>query len=489
MVAKTVPVDPFDLIVFGGTGDLARRKLLPALFHRFMAGQVPEDALIIGAARGKMTRKAFQAHTVEALEEFVAEDDRPAKGVAKFVAMVDYATADAMSDQGWDALAKLLKGRDDRTRAFYLSVAPRFFGPICDRLGAAGLVTPQTRLVVEKPLGRDLDSAVALNSQLAASFDESQLYRIDHYLGKETVQNLMALRFGNALFEPLWSSKFIDHVQITAAESVAVGDRGGYYDQNGAMRDMVQNHMMQLLCLTAMEPPSHFDPGAVRDEKLKVLKALKPMSDAMIDDNVVRGQYSASRKGPSYVDEAGDPNSRTECFIALKVEIDNWRWAGAPFYLRTGKRLADRHTEIAIRFKDAPHSIFDEGVAGMKGNALVITLQPNEGIQLRLNIKDPGPGGMRIVSAPLDMSFAKDLGREVRMPDAYERLLMDVIRGDQTLFMRGDEVEAAWAWIDPIIKACEAGKATPVDYTQGSEGPMESHILLHRDGRRWREIA
>ncbi len=488
MVAKTVPVDPFDLIVFGGTGDLARRKLFPALFHRFMAGQLPEDALIIGAARGKMTRKAFQAHTVEALEEFVAKDDRPADRVAKFVAMVDYATVDAMSDQGWDILQKQLKDREDRPRAFYLSVAPRFFGPICDRLGGAKLVTPHTRLVVEKPLGRDLESARSLNAQLAASFDESQLYRIDHYLGKETVQNLMALRFGNALFEPLWSSKFIDHVQITAAESVGVGSRGGYYDQNGAMRDMVQNHMMQLLCLTAMEPPSHFDPGAVRDEKLKVLKALKPISDATIDDNVVRGQYAASRKAPSYVEEAGDPNSRTECFIALKVEIDNWRWAGAPFYLRTGKRLADRHTEIAIRFKDAPHSIFDEGVAGMKGNALVITLQPNEGIQLRLNIKDPGPGGMRIVSAPLDMSFAKDLGREVRMPDAYERLLMDVIRGDQTLFMRGDEVEAAWAWIDPIIKACEAGKATPVAYTQGSEGPMESHILLHQDGRRWREI-
>ncbi len=489
MVAKTVPVDPFDLIVFGGTGDLARRKLLPALFHRFMAGQVPEDALIIGAARGKMTRKAFQTHTVEALEEFVAKGERPAEQVAKFVAMVDYATVDASSDQGWDGLARQLKGRDDRPRAFYLSVAPRFFGPICDRLGANGLVTPQTRLVVEKPLGRDLESAKALNAQLAASFDESQLYRIDHYLGKETVQNLMALRFGNALFEPLWNSKYIDHVQITAAESVAVGARGGYYDQNGAMRDMVQNHMMQLLCLTAMEPPSHFDPDAVRDEKLKVLKALKPVTEATVEDHVVRGQYAAGRKGPGYVEEAGDPQSRTECFIALKMEIDNWRWAGAPFYLRTGKRLSARHTEIAIRFKDAPHSIFDSGVDGMKGNALVITLQPNEGIQLRLNIKDPGPGGMRIVSAPLDMSFAKDLGREVRMPDAYERLLMDVIRGDQTLFMRGDEVEAAWNWIDPIIKACEAGKATPVPYAQGSDGPMESHILLHKDGRRWREIG
>ena len=489
MVSKTVPVDPFDLIVFGGTGDLARRKLLPALFHRFLAGQMPEDALIIGAARGKMTRKAFQTHAAEALEEFVGAEDRPKEMVKKFIAMVDYVAVDAMSDSGWAALAKMLKGREDRARAFYLSVAPRFFGPICDQLGANNLVTPATRLVVEKPLGRDLESAKALNAQLAASFEESQLYRIDHYLGKETVQNLMALRFGNALFEPLWNSKFIDHVQITAAESVAVGARGGYYDQNGAMRDMVQNHLMQLLCLTAMEPPSHFDPDAVRDEKLKVLKALSPMAGAEIEENVVRGQYAASRKGPSYVEEAGDPNSRTECFIALKVEIDNWRWAGAPFYLRTGKRLAARHTEIAIRFKDAPHSIFDVGVEGMKGNALVITLQPNEGIQLRLNIKDPGPGGMRIVSAPLDMSFEKDLGREVRMPDAYERLLMDVIRGDQTLFMRGDEVEAAWRWIDPIIKAGEAGKIAPVPYAQGSEGPMESHILLHQDGRRWRTVA
>ena len=488
MASINVPVAPFDLVVFGGTGDLARRKLLPALFHRFMAGQMPEGALIIGAARGKMTRKAFQTHAQEALEEFVEKDDRPQNMMKKFISMVDYVAIDAMSDQGWDELSKMLKGRDDRPRAFYLSVAPRFFGPICDRLGANNLVTQETRLVVEKPLGRDLDSAKALNAQLAASFEESQLYRIDHYLGKETVQNLMALRFGNALFEPLWSSKFIDHVQITAAESVGVGSRGGYYDQNGAMRDMVQNHMMQLLCLTAMEPPSHFDPSAVRDEKLKVLKALSPITDADVEDHVVRGQYAANRKDPSYLEEAGDPNSRTECFIALKVNVDNWRWAGAPFYLRTGKRLAERHTEIAIRFKDAPHSIFDNGVEGMKGNALVITLQPNEGIQLRLNIKDPGPGGMRIVSAPLDMSFAKDLGREVRMPDAYERLLMDVIRGDQTLFMRGDEVEAAWAWIDPIIKAAEGGKITPVSYAQGSDGPMESHILLHQDGRRWRDI-
>ncbi|MEO0359699.1 MAG: glucose-6-phosphate dehydrogenase, partial [Pseudomonadota bacterium] len=370
-----------------------------------------------------------------------------------------------------------------------LSVAPRFFGPIAERIGEAGLATPTTRLVVEKPLGRDLTSARALNAQLGATFDEGQLYRIDHYLGKETVQNLMALRFANALFEPLWNSRHIDHVQITAAESVGVGARGGYYDQNGAMRDMVQNHMLQLLCLTAMEPPSHFDPDAVRSEKLKVLKALSPIDGAAVDKFVVRGQYAAGPDGPAYVEEAGDPDSRTECFVALKVELENWRWAGAPFYLRTGKRLADRHTEIAIRFKDAPHSIFDDRAGEFRGNVLVITLQPNEGIQLRLNIKDPGPGGMRIVSAPLDMSFATDLGRDLRMPDAYERLLMDVIRGDQTLFMRGDEVEAAWAWIDPIIAACEDGRANPRPYGQGSDGPMESHILLHNDGRRWREIA
>ncbi|MEX2520210.1 MAG: glucose-6-phosphate dehydrogenase [Paracoccaceae bacterium] len=489
MVARTVPVEAFDLIVFGGTGDLSRRKLLPALFHRFAAGQAPEGALIIGAARGKLGRAGFRALAREALEEFVDTARRPEAMVDAFIAMLDYAEIDAEGDNGWAGLAKKLKGREDRPRAFYLSVAPKFFGTLCERIGAAGLVTPLTRVVVEKPLGRDLASARALNAQLAASFEESQVYRIDHYLGKETVQNLMALRFANALFEPLWNANHIDHVQITAAESVGVGARGGYYDKNGAMRDMVQNHLMQLLCLTAMEPPAQFDPDAVRDEKLKVLKALRPVSGAMVDEVVVRGQYAAGPDGPSYREEAGDPESHTECFIALKTGVENWRWAGTPFYLRSGKRLKDRHTEIAIRFKDAPHSIFGDAAGVLKGNALIITLQPNEGIELRLNIKDPGPGGMRIISAPLDMSFGQGAGEEFRMPDAYERLLMDVIRGDQTLFMRGDEVEAAWAWIDPIIEACDAGRAAPADYAQGSDGPMESHILMHKDGRRWREIA
>lgn len=488
MAAITVPVEPFDLVVFGGTGDLARRKLLPALFHRFSAGQTPEGALIIGAARGKMDRSEYQDFARAALKEFVRPEHLKAEVLTKFIDLLDYVMVDASADAGWKDLAKKLKGREARPRAFYLSVAPAIFGPICERLSAAKLVTPQTRLVVEKPLGRDLESAAALNAQLAASFEEKQIYRIDHYLGKETVQNLMALRFANALFEPLWNAHHIDHVQITAAETVGVGARGGYYDKNGAMRDMVQNHLMQLLCLTAMEPPAHFDPDAVRDEKLKVLKALRPIKGAEVDECVVRGQYAAGPGGPSYLEEAGDPQSRTECFIALKIGIENWRWAGTPFYLRTGKKLSERHTEIAIRFKNAPHSIFGEAAGELKGNVLVITLQPDEGIELRLNIKDPGPGGMRIISAPLDMSFGKDVD-SFRMPDAYERLLMDVIRGDQTLFMRGDEVEAAWAWIDPIITACAEGRAAPAPYQQGSDGPMDSHILLHRDGRRWREIA
>jgi glucose-6-phosphate 1-dehydrogenase len=403
--------------------------------------------------------------------------------------MIDYARVDAMSDAGWAELGAMLDGPADRIRAFYLSVAPHFFGPISDCIRKAGLATPVTRLVVEKPLGRDLESAKALNKQLSDAFDESQLYRIDHYLGKETVQNLMALRFANALFEPLWNSHHVDHVQITAAESVAVGKRGAYYDKNGAMRDTVQNHLLQLLCLTAMEPPAKSDPDAVRDEKLKVLKALAPITEAEVDDHVIRGQYAESADGPSYLTEAGDPASKTESFVAMKVGIENWRWAGTPFYIRTGKRLRTRASEIVIRFKDAPHSIFEGRVGKLLGNELVIRLQPDEGIQLRLNIKDPGPGGMRIVSAPLDMSFAEDLGRDIRMPDAYERLLMDVVRGDQTLFMRGDEVEAAWAWIDPIIEACAQGAAAPHLYDAGSDGPTDSLMLMHRDGRRWRDIG
>ncbi|MEO0386813.1 MAG: glucose-6-phosphate dehydrogenase [Pseudomonadota bacterium] len=480
MVARVIPVEPFDLVIFGGTGDLARRKILPSLYRRMKVGQMPPEARVIGAARGKMTRKAFQALVQEALSEFVAEADQTDADIQRFVEACDFVTLDALGTGGWAELGKKL--RPDVTRAFYLSVGPSLFGPLAQRLSERGLVTPESRIVVEKPLGHDLASARALNKELSTPFDERQIYRIDHYLGKETVQNLMALRFANALFEPLWNARHVDHVQITVAESIGVAGRGSYYDKSGAMRDMVQNHLMQLLCLTAMEPPARFDPDAVRDEKLKVIRALDPVAPG----NTVRGQYRANGVDGSYLDHVGNPDSRTESFVAIRADISNWRWAGAPFYLRTGKRLRTRMSEIAIVFKDVPHSIFPE-VDEKRGNALVIRLQPDEGITLRMTIKDPGPGGMRLTEVPLDMTFADALeGQEVA--DAYERLIMDVIRGNQTLFMRGDEVEAAWAWTDGILAGWEAGSARPSPYDAGGSGPEDALLLLHRDGRRWREI-
>jgi glucose-6-phosphate 1-dehydrogenase len=347
-----------------------------------------------------------------------------------------------------------------------------------------GIADAQSRIVVEKPFGRDLATAKALNAVLAQHFSEAQIYRIDHYLGKETVQNLMAVRFANILFEPLWKAEYIDHVQITVAETVGVEGRGAYYDTSGAMRDMVQNHLMQLLCLIAMEPPYHFDPSAVRDEKLKVIRAL----DSVKPGDIVRGQYKAANGEGSYLDHAENPGSTTESSIARKVHISNWRWKGTPFYLRTGKRLRARASEIAITFKEPPHSIFDDA-NGWKENVLVIRLQPNEGMNLMVMIKEPGPGGMRLMQVPLDMSFAEAVGADLSdVPDAYERLIMDVIRGNQTLFMRGDEVEAAWAWADPIINAWESRETRPQPYEAGSSGPEDALMLMHRDGRRWREI-
>jgi len=337
---------------------------------------------------------------------------------------------------------------------------------------------------VEKPFGRDLATARDLNTALARHFAEEQIYRIDHYLGKETVQNLMAVRFANILFEPLWKAEYIDHVQITVAETVDVEGRGAYYDKSGAMRDMVQNHMMQLLCLIAMEPPYHFDPDAVRDEKLKVIRALDPVKP----EDIVRGQYLGANGSGSYVEHSEDPASRTESYVALKCHISNWRWKGTPFYLRTGKKLRARSSEIAITFKEPPHSIFDDD-RGWRENVLVIRLQPNEGMNLMVMIKEPGPGGMRLMQVPLDMSFADAVGAEaVDIPDAYERLIMDVIRGNQTLFMRGDEVEAAWAWADPIIQGWEGRGDKPQAYDAGSSGPDDAMMLMHRDGRRWRDI-
>jgi glucose-6-phosphate 1-dehydrogenase len=379
-------------------------------------------------------------------------------------------------------LAKIV--RQDVVQAFYFSVAPSLFGDLAERLHTNKIANRKSRIVVEKPFGRDLESARALNETLAAHFHERQIYRIDHYLGKETVQNLMAVRFGNVLFEPLWNIHYVDHIQITVAETGGVGGRGAYYDKSGAMRDMVQNHLMQLLCLIAMEPPGQFESDAVRDEKLKVIRALQPIDH----HHIVRGQYDAGPDGPSYREDAENPRSFTESFIAMRCHIANWRWAGVPFYLRTGKRMKARSSEIAVVFKDLGHTIF-EGDEARHRNILSIRLQPNEGMDLQVTIKEPGPGGMRLIDVPLDMTFADALGDGAEdVTDAYERLIMDVIRGNQTLFMRGDEVEAAWSWTDPLIESWEARNDVPKHYDAGSAGPEDAMMLLHRDGRKWREI-
>ncbi|SFP27157.1 glucose-6-phosphate dehydrogenase [Tranquillimonas alkanivorans] len=482
MVSRIIPVDPFDLVIFGGTGDLARRKILPGLYRRFLAGQMPEDARIIGAARSELDDDAYRAFVRDAVDEFVRPDRKDVGQIDAFLSRLHYVTIDAKGTGGWQELAGLM--RDGVIRSFYFSVAPGLFGDLAERLHDHDIADADSRIVVEKPFGRDLSSAKALNATLAEHFNESQIYRIDHYLGKETVQNLMAVRFGNVLFEPLWNSQYVDHIQITVAETVGVGGRGSYYDRSGAMRDMVQNHLMQLLCLIAMEPPSRFNPDAVRDEKLKVIRALEPVEPYQI----VRGQYQADADGPSYREDVENPRSLTESFIAMKLHVSNWRWAGTPFYLRTGKRLRARASEIAVVFKDAPHSIFGDE-AGHHRNILTIRLQPDEGMTLGVTIKEPGPGGMRLIDVPLDMTFAEALGPESEeIPDAYERLIMDVIRGNQTLFMRGDEVEAAWSWTDPIIEGWEARGDAPKPYEPGTAGPEESQMLMHREGRRWREI-
>lgn len=478
MVSRVIPVGTFDLVIFGGTGDLARRKIFPSLFRRFCAGQFDENSRIIGAARSELSQGDFQDMIRDALTEFGAAKSCP--DMAKFLGLLDYVQIDALGEKGWPELAA--KMRPDVIQAHYFSVAPSIFDDIATRLKKHKIASDDARIVVEKPFGHDLDSAQELNKILAQHFNENQIYRIDHYLGKETVQNLMAVRFGNVLFEPLWNAQYIDHIQITVAETVGVGGRGAYYDKSGAMRDMVQNHLMQLLCLIAMEPPSKFEPDAVRDEKLKVIRALEPVAP----HEVVRGQYDAVGDEPSYREDADDPRSFTECFVALKTHIANWRWAGVPFYLRTGKKLRARSSEIAVVFKKLPHMIFES--ATDEPNVLAIQLQPNEGMVLDVTIKEPGPGGMRLIHVPLDMTFADALGDEAEAPDAYERLIMDVIRGNQTLFMRGDEVEAAWKWTDPIIKGWQDRHDVPKLYQPGSSGPEDAGAILHRDGRKWREI-
>ena len=481
MVSRVIPVESFDLVIFGATGDLAKRKIFPGLFRRFLAAQMPADSQVVGAARSNLSQKKFKDLVENSIKSF-AEINFRDDDLKNFLNCLNYIQIDATGSNGWGALKSAL--RPKKILAFYFSVSPSLFGSLAERLHEHAITTENSRIVVEKPFGRDLATSKQLNAILAEHFTEKQIYRIDHYLGKETVQNLMAIRFGNMLFEPLWNAQYVDHIQITVSETVGVGDRGEYYDHSGAMRDMVQNHLMQLLCLIAMEPPARFEPDSVRDEKLKVIRALDPVAP----HHIVRGQYGPGVDHPDYRTGVDNKTSKTESFVALKVNISNYRWAGVPFYLRTGKRLKARTSEIAVIFKEKPHSIFGPE-AGNHQNALIIRLQPDEGITMDVTIKEPGPGGMRLIDVPLDMTFSETLGiEENAVPDAYERLIMDVIRGNQTLFMRGDEVEAAWEWTDPIINGWLDRNDVPKPYDSGSSGPQDSLTLLEREGRKWREI-
>lgn len=487
---RTLPIVSFDYVIFGGTGDLTLRKILPALYYRDRDGQISEDSRIIAVSRGSITDQDYRTKADEGLRHYVKSSDVDETVLSRFLGRLFHIRTNATTDDGWEELVRSLKPGRQRVRVFYLATAPDLFGVISRQLKHHQLVTSESRVVLEKPLGHNLASARRISDEVGAVFEERQIFRIDHYLGKETVQNLLALRFANAIFGPLWSSAWIDHVQILVSETVGLEGRAGYYDKAGALRDMVQNHLLQLLCLVAMEPPVHLDSDSVRDEKLKVLRALKPMTPEEVLLRTVRGQYRAGAINgvavPGYLDELKDnPNSTTETFVALKVEIENWRWSGVPFYLRTGKRLYQRTSEIVIQFRPVPHSIFPKDSGEIIPNRLVVRLQPNEGIRMHLMSKDPSPGGLRLRPTGLNLSFAEAF--KTRYPDAYERLLMEVVRGNTTLFMRRDEVEAAWSWVEPILELWERRQDAPRGYGAGTWGPSSAIALIERDGRTWYE--
>ena len=483
----------FDLVIFGGTGDLALRKLYPALFLADCDGRLNPSGRIIAAARQSLTDAEFRAKVSDALQRFVPKVTSTTPAVqamrdaclSRFLERLTYFALDVNNQSQYDALKRSLDERDSQT-VFYLSVGPTLFPAIIGGLKTAGLNTPDTRIVLEKPLGRDLKSSREINSLVLDAFEESQVYRIDHYLGKETVQNLLALRFGNTLLEPLWNRSWVRDVQITIAETVGVETRGEFYDSTGAFRDMVQNHLLNLLCITAMEPPSSLDPDAVRDEKLQVLRALKPWTQETLRENIVRGQYRAGTMAGTpvagYVSEEGvNENSRTETYVALRAEISNWRWAGVPFYLRTGKRMSERRAEVVINFKAPPHSIFE---SPLTPNRLVITLQPEESVRLYTMAKAPGDG-MHLREVHLNLDF-NEIFRE-RRQDAYERLLLDVLRGNATLFMRRDEADAAWRWVQPVLDLWAHEPTPPIGYAAGSWGPPASSRLAAVAGTAWHE--
>lgn len=485
-----MPASVGKLLLFGATGDLAQRMLLPSLYGLDADGLLPEGLTITGTARSDLDDAAFRDHAAKALDEFLPADRRDEAAVARFLGRLHYQPLDASTLDGFAALADKI-GDVSGGLAIFLSTAPSLFEPTIKGLASVGLAGETVRIGLEKPLGHDLASSREINDAVAAAFPEERTFRIDHYLGKETVQNILALRFGNSLFEPVWNARGIDHVQITIAETVGLEDRAGYYEGAGALRDMVQNHILQLLALVAMEPPARFDGTAIRDEKVKVLRSLRIMAPADVPHLTVTGQYGAGAVGDrivrSYADELGKP-STTETFVAIKAHVDNWRWQGVPFYLRTGKRLPARQSEIAIQFKPVPHSIFAERGGQLQPNTLVIRLQPEEYVRLLVMAKQPGLDreGVRLREVPLNLSLDTEFAG-TRRRIAYERLLLDLIEGDPTLFVRRDEVEAQWAWTDAIRAGWAANDVKPRPYPSGSWGPSAGIALTERDGVTWTE--
>ena len=479
-----------DLVIFGAAGDLSRRKLFPALYQLELAGLLHSDTRIIGVARNNFNQQDFIQLITDNLVKFVSEKlDK--KVLEKLQQRIIFQKLDFSTTAGFSDLAQTL-ATGNKVRIYYFSTPPAMYGAICDGLAETNLISEDDRVVMEKPIGHCLASSKVINDQVSRFFHENQIYRIDHYLGKETVLNLLVLRFANSLFTTNWDHNCIDHVQITVAESVGIEGRWGFYDEAGQMRDMVQNHLLQILSLLAMEPPADLSADSIRDEKLKVLKALRPIDRTNVKDKTVRGQYTAGflngQPVPGYLEEEdANKKSNTETFVALKVEIDNWRWAGVPFYLRTGKRMPLKHSEIVIHFKHQPHNIFSESYSELPANKLTIRLQPDEGVELQVMNKIPGIASqMQIQENKLDLSFSEAYA-DKRVVDAYERLMLEVLNGNQSLFVRRDEVEQAWQWVDSIIDAWQSTNDKPKPYAAGSWGPVSSIALIARDDRQWDE--
>ncbi|WP_303289292.1 glucose-6-phosphate dehydrogenase [Marinobacter sp. SS5-14b] len=479
-----------DLMLFGASGDLAQRKLFPALYQLDRAGLLAPESRILAIARRDTAAEAFREALLVKLEALVRAGEFDRELAGRFVARVDYLRLDFTDTDGFLALNAWRNPGNHLI--VYMATPPGMYGVIARNLRAQGCCTERTRVVVEKPIGHDLESSRVINDELAEVYHESQLFRIDHYLGKETVQNLIALRFANNLFASQWDQNHISHVEITVAESMGIEGRWGYFDQAGQIRDMIQNHLLQLLCLIAMDPPADLSADSIRDEKVKVLKALKRITPDIMEQYVVRGQYTAGTSNgqsvPGYLEEeSADKSSETETFVALKVEIDNWRWSGVPFYIRTGKRMPEKMSQIIIHFKPAPHYIFDPDQKHLANNKLIIRLQPDEGMALKILTKDQGlDKGMRLRQGPLELTFSETFDTD-RIPDAYERLLWEVMRGNQYLFVRRDEVEYAWRWVDQVIRNWHESGEPPKRYAAGTWGPVASIAMITRDGRSWYE--